>query len=663
MQPNSKTDALHALRMTMRPARIWVVSKGQMSERMHKLESQYRGRAHIAFIDETFEAALTRVRELEAQHAVDVIVTAGANAAYLRRLVRSPIAQVHISGFDVFRGLARAAAIGKKIVLMTHEDLDSELADLHQLVPLSITIRRYHQPADAESTMRELIEAGHRVFVGPSLITSLAERLGVSGVFIYSEHSLCQALDDAIELATISFEQQWRRAQLETILERIDQGVVGVDMNCRVWTINARMEQILGVSRDWALGKPLDEVSPALGLQSTLRTGMAEVNVIERIGSGTVVVNRIPLLSEGQVTGAVLTCQEAGSVRKAEEAIRREARPRTFRARYRLEDVVGDSLAMSQLRAKAKLWAASGSTIFITGESGTGKEMLAQGIHQSSARRSGPFVAINCAAIPETLLESELFGHEENAFTGARRGGRAGLIESAHRGTLFLDEITEMPLSAQARLLRVLQEREVLRVGATEPIPVDLRFVAATNRNPAQLIADGLLRPDLYFRLNVLRLAVPPLRARPEDIPAIARQWLAQSAHDKVPEQWLDGCMPMLMRYQWPGNVRELENVLERLLACATTYLTEPDKFPAALTAELSDMAPELFEGPGQASPGWVSGLAGQRGSRITAAQIHHALEQAGGNVSQAARTLGVSRTTLWRIQRRDRESQQAYPM
>lgn len=655
MQPNSKTDALHALRMTMRPARIWVVSKGQMSEWMHKLESRYRGRAHIAFIDETFEPALARVRELEAQQAVDVIVTAGANAAYLRRLVRSPIAQVHISGFDVFRALARAAAIGKKIVLMTHEDLDSELTDLHQLVPLSVTVRRYDQPADAESTMRELIEAGHHVFVGPSLITSLAERLGVSGVFIYSEHSLCQALDDAIELATISFEQQWRRAQLETVLERIDQGVVGVDMNCRVWTINARMEQILGVSRDWAMGKPLDEVSPALGLQATLRTGIAEVNVIERIGSGTVVVNRIPLLSEGQVTGAVLTCQEAGSVRKAEEAIRRDARPRIFRARYRLEDVVGDSLVMSQLRARAKLWAASGSTILITGESGTGKEMLAQGIHQASARRSGPFVAINCAAIPETLLESELFGHEENAFTGARRGGRAGLIESAHRGTLFLDEVTEMPLSAQARLLRVLQEREVLRVGATETIPVDLRFVAATNRNPAQLIADGLLRPDLYFRLNVLRLAVPPLRARPEDIPAIASRWLAQAARDKVPEQWLDGCMAMLMRYEWPGNVRELENLLERLLACATTYLTEPDELSDALVAELSDIAPELFEGPGDALPARGSGPAEPRGSRISALQIRHALQQAGGNVAQAARTLGVSRTTLWRIQRRDR--------
>ncbi len=657
MQTSAKADAVHALRMTMRPPRIWVVSKGQMSEWMHRLESHYQGRAHIGFIDETFDAALTRVRELEAQHAVDVIVTAGANAAYLRRLVRAPIATVHISGFDVFRALARAAAVGKKVVLMTHEDLEQELGDLHQLVPLSITVRRYHQPGDAESTMRELIAAGHGVFVGPSLITSLAERLGVSGVFIYSEHALRQALDDAIELATISFEQQWRRAQLETVLERIDQGVVGVDMNCRVWTINARMEQIAGVTRDWALGKLLDEVSPVLGLESTLRSGIAEVNVIERVGTRTVVLNRIPLLSEGQVTGAVLTCQEAGTVRKAEEAIRRDARPRIFRARYRLEDIVGDSNAMAQLRALARLWAASDSTILITGESGTGKEMLAQGIHQASARRSGPFVAINCAAIPETLIESELFGHEEGAFTGARRGGRAGLIESAHRGTLFLDEVTEMPLGAQGRLLRVLQEREVLRVGATETIPVDLRFVAATNRNPAQLISDGLLRPDLYFRLNVLRLAVPPLRARREDIAAIARRWLMQSERRTAPQNWLDGYMHLLLRYEWPGNVRELENLLERLLAWTTASQTEADGLLDGIASGLGRIVPELFEAFDSVSTVREPGLAAPRRGKISAIQLRHALQQADGNVAEAARALGVSRTTLWRIQRRTREA------
>ena len=648
---SAKADVLHALRMTMRPARIWVVSKGQMSEWMHRLESQYRGRAHIGFIDETFDAALTRVRELEAQQAVDVIVTAGANAAYLRRLVRSPIATVQTSGFDVFRGLARAAQLGGKIALMTHEDLEQELDELHPLVPMSVAVRRYQQPADAEATMRDLMASGYRVFVGPSLITALAERLGARSVFIYSEHSLRQALDDAIELATMSFEQQWRRAQLETLLERIDQGVVGVDMNCRIWTINARMEQIAGVARDWALGKRLDEVSPVLGLESTLRTGAAEVNVIEHIGTRTVVINRIPLLSAGQVTGAVLTCQEAGTVRKAEEAIRRDARPRIYRARYRLEEIVGDSVPMTQLRVQARLWAASDSTILITGESGTGKEMLAQGIHNASGRRAGPFVAINCAAIPESLIESELFGHEEGAFTGARRGGRAGLIETAHRGTLFLDEVTEMPLAAQARLLRVLQEREVLRVGATEVIPVDLRFIAATNRDPSQWLASGQLRPDLYFRLNVLRLNVPPLRERRADITAIARNWMARASRHPLPRQWLDACLPRLSAYAWPGNVRELENVLERLLACAMAEQAEPEGL--AGIADLRSIAPELFDLDGTPAPIVDPGQS-QRGRQTDTGQIEAALRATHGNVSAAARNLGISRTTLWRIRRRD---------
>jgi len=660
----ARSDAAQARRMAMRPARIWVVSKGQMSEWMHRLEPQYRGRAHIGFIDETFDAALARVRELEAQQAVDVLVTAGANGAYLRRLVRSPIAMVRISGFDVLRGLARAGALAQRVALMTHDDLQPELDDLRQLTPLTITARRYAQPADAEATMRELIADGHTVFLGPSLITSLAERLGVTGVFIYSERSLRQALDDAIELTAMTFEEQWRRAQLETVLERIEQGVIGVDLNGHVWSMNGRMEQILGVTRDWALGKPLRDVAPALSVQSTLRTGTPQANAIERIGHRTVVVNRVPVLSDGQVTGAVLTCQEAGAIRKAEEVIRRSAHPRTLRARYRLEDIVGTSPVMTRLRAQARLWAASDSTILITGESGTGKEMLAQGIHQASARHAGPFVAINCAAIPETLIESELFGHDEGAFTGARRGGRAGLIEAAHQGTLFLDEVTEMPLSAQARLLRVLQEREVLRVGATEPVPVDLRFIAATNRAPARLIDEGRLRADLYFRLNVLGLPVPPLRERRDDIPDIARRWLAQAARRLLPDGWLEAWWPALMRYHWPGNVRELENVLERLLACATAVQADPASPAAALAADLRAIAPELFAQalplmaapslPPTSVPGGAVRLPPlpRRTGRVTDAQIHQALADANGHVTRAAQALGVSRTTLWRRSR-----------
>jgi propionate catabolism operon transcriptional regulator len=327
-------DGPQARRMTQRPARIWVVSKGMMSQRMHRLEPEYRGQAQIGFIDETFEAALPRVRELEAAGAVDVIVTAGANGAYLRRLIRSPIAMVRVSGIDMLEAIARARAIGGRAVLMTHEEL-GPLIDASDPGDPALVTRRYTQPADALATMQSLSAEGYRVFIGPSLIVSLAEQLGAAGVFVYSERSLRQALDDAIDLTALAFEEQVRRRQLETVLEGIDHGVVGVDLRGVVRSMNRRMAEITGVSREWALGKPLRDVVPALGLESTLRTGRAQSNVTERLGSRTVIVNRVPVLVDHQVTGAVLTCQEAGAVRRAEELIRRSSRPASTRARDR----------------------------------------------------------------------------------------------------------------------------------------------------------------------------------------------------------------------------------------------------------------------------------------------------------------------------------------
>lgn len=648
-------DGPQARRMSQRPARIWVVSKGMMSQRMHRLEPDYRGQAQIGFIDETFEAALPRVRELEAAGAVDVIVTAGANGAYLRRLIRSPIATVRVSGIDMLEAIARARTIGQRAVLMTHEELGSVM-DPSEPGDTALMTCRYTQPADALATMQGLLSDGWRVFIGPSLIVSLAEQLGASGVFVYSERSLRQALDDAIDLTALAFEEQVRRRQLETVLEGIDHGVVGVDLRGVVRSMNRRMAEISGVSREWALGKPLRDVVPALGLESTLRTGRPQSNVTERLGPRTVIVNRMPVLVDNQVTGAVLTCQEAGAVRRAEELIRRSSRPASTRARYVIDDIVGASAAAQQLRAQARLWAAADATLLITGESGTGKEMLAQGIHQASRRHSGPFVAINCAAIPDTLIESELFGHEEGAFTGARRGGRQGLIETAHLGTLFLDEVTEMPLPAQARLLRVLQEREVLRIGANEPVPVDIRVIAASNRDPLAQIEQGQFRADLFFRLNVLRLQVPPLRERKTDIAAIARNWLNRTARHAIPEDWIEQHLEALTAYRWPGNVRELENVMERVLACAGAASHQADRSLMSALIDLRVIAPELFEAmaapAGSSRPSPAAARvddAPMHRPRLTDERVAEALRVSAGRVEEAARRLGVSRVTVWR--------------
>lgn len=333
----------------------------------------------------------------------------------------------------------------------------------------------------------------------------------------------------------------------------------------------------------------------------------------------------------------------------------------TLRARHGLNDLRGESEAMETLRQSVVLYAKSPATVLIQGETGTGKELVAQAIHRESPRRLGqnrPFVAVNCGAIAESLLESELFGHEEGAFTGARRGGHAGLFEAANRGTLFLDEIGEMPLALQTRLLRVLEEREVVRVGGTRPIPVNVRIISATHCDLEQRVREGRFRADLFYRLAVLRLSLPPLRARTEDVMTLA-EWSLKNAlaslgarpHPNLHAE-MNACAPLLRRYDWPGNVRELRNLTERL---ALFLAAEP--LQALTPAFVLSVAPELGgETIAEAT------MTGRAGSAPPARTPHietatEALARLGGRRDAAAAYLGISRTTLWRRLKEEADS------
>ena len=334
--------------------------------------------------------------------------------------------------------------------------------------------------------------------------------------------------------------------------------------------------------------------------------------------------------------------------------IRRGPANESRRARRGLNDLRGESEAMERLRQSVVLYARSPATVLIQGETGSGKELVAQAIHREGPRNLGanrPFVAVNCGAIAESLLESELFGHEEGAFTGARRGGHAGLFEAANRGTLFLDEIGEMPLALQTRLLRVLEEREVMRVGGTRPVPIEVRVISATHCDLEARVREGRFRADLFYRLAVLRLALPPLRARVPDIAPLAEWSLKQSLaalgarpHPNLHAE-LTACAPLLERYGWPGNVRELRNLMERLalfLAAEPLQALTPG-FLLAVAPELGQSALPAFPEAPVAAPRLP---AAEVASAETAADI---VARFGGARDAAARHLGISRTTLWR--------------
>jgi transcriptional regulator, propionate catabolism operon regulatory protein len=320
---------------------------------------------------------------------------------------------------------------------------------------------------------------------------------------------------------------------------------------------------------------------------------------------------------------------------------------------------------MQHVRQMAHSCARSQATVLLIGESGTGKELIAQGIHMASERHDMPFVAVNCAAVSETLLESELFGYEEGAFTGARRGGKIGLFEAAHNGTLFLDEVGEMPLALQTRLLRVLQEREVLRVGATEPTPVNVRVIAATHRDLRGQVDAGRFRLDLFYRLNILRLDVPPLRQRQSDVAVIARalhlKLCQRLGHEpRATRPLIETMVANAAAYAWPGNVRELENLIERVMAYAgPSGAGAPGGWADAEAAQhfLAATVPELFAPLVQTDAAVAVTDARPSGppnlrlvqDQAERAEILKVLAACGGDRTLASQKLGISRTTLWR--------------
>lgn len=357
--------------------------------------------------------------------------------------------------------------------------------------------------------------------------------------------------------------QEERRREIQAIVEAVSEGLMAVDVQGRITLMNKAAESILNLQGKKVLGKRVSQVlRPDVPMLRTLKTGQGYDNHEIVISNGPVraryMTSGRPLIDqEGKVYGVVASLKDPGQIRALVHSVTR-APEITF------PNIVYESEVMAQLVDLGKKVADSEASILIYGESGTGKELFARAIHSASPRRDMPLVPINCGALPDTLMESELFGYEDGAFTGSRRGGRMGLFEFAHGGTVFLDEVAEIPTHLQSKLLRALQSGNVRRVGGIEEIQVDVRIIAATNKDLAQLVREQEFREDLYYRLNVIPLTIPPLRQRSEDIELLIRHYLQREQACITPE-----AMAVLTRHSWPGNVRELENVLERAMAMA----------------------------------------------------------------------------------------------
>ncbi|MBW9107758.1 propionate catabolism operon regulatory protein PrpR [Paraburkholderia phenoliruptrix] len=639
--------------------RIWALSISRLRDLFLDIAGEYVGRADLRIVARGFEDA---VREIEAAGAgrPDVVIAGGSNGAYLKTRVAVPVVMITPTGFDVMHALARARRDGAKVALVTHGNTPDEIRRFVAAFGLDVTFASHQSAQDAESVVLDLRDRGIDVVVGPGLVTDLAANAGMGAVFLYSRASVRAGFETALEVAQATRRETLRRQRLDNLLQHLRDGVVALDADGRVEAMNQRLAAVLGIDAANAAGRALLELAPDLAGSLPDSDGDAFCTV----RGASYVVHRGPLASGGAAAaGTVLTFQESRAVERLDRTLRSRQRVQQFSARYRLDDMVGASQAMQRVRGLVQRYARSDATVLILGESGTGKEMVAQSMHQLSARRDFAFVAINCGAFPEALLESELFGYEEGAFTGARKGGKAGLIEVAHRGTLFLDEIGEMPLSLQSRLLRVLQEREVVRLGSTEPTRVDIRVVAATHRALTEGIATGSFRADLYYRLNILSIALPPLRERSADLLPLAVELLLQAAAREprlaarlpdaaAAERVLVALAEPLQRYAWPGNVRELQNVIERIAVELADMEADNDAetgSPPLLTRDiLRSIAPEIAE-PAHARPKKTALTLRERSRHVEADEIRAALAAHGGDRDAVCDALGISKTTLWR--------------
>ncbi|GAB6137239.1 sigma 54-interacting transcriptional regulator [Halanaerobaculum tunisiense] len=365
--------------------------------------------------------------------------------------------------------------------------------------------------------------------------------------------------------------------RLHLILESVQDGICVVDEAGEIDYVNSTYGQMLDIDPSEVIGRSIEEISGNQTYQEVLETGVSKTGVVTNKSEELVIISNIyPIEVEGQVEGAVVVSKKKTEVEKLAQRLKElsakaEYLEQELKREKKLDQpfqrIIGKSSELREALVKASKAAETSSTVLIRGESGTGKELVAEAIHYSSSRQNGPFIRINCAAIPANLIESELFGYEQGAFTGAQQR-KIGKFELADSGTIFLDEIGELPIELQVKLLRVLQQRSFVRVGGTERIEVDIRVITATNRDLEEMISEGSFREDLYYRLNVIPIILPPLRERKEDIPLLVNYFVDQLATklDKPVDSISQEALEVLADYSWPGNVRELQNIIERAI-------------------------------------------------------------------------------------------------
>ncbi|HKL58641.1 MAG TPA: sigma 54-interacting transcriptional regulator [Sphaerochaeta sp.] len=572
----------------------------------------------------------------------DIIVARGITASAIAKYrPATHVVPIALSSGDLLAALSIAkqendpCAIG----IITNEDLCGD-ANIASLVGCQVTVVKVNDQKDVRDAVFTLRDQGCTVLVGGLTMTRLCEENNIAYVHVKTGYqAIVRAIEDAVATARSLERAKTRGTLLATLLNNANYALFAINSYGVIIAANRQAEQLFGGSP--LEGKSIDMVYQGSKWSQTVLTGSL-VEELQRIEGQQILVSQQPIKVDEQTSGVLFTFQNAEAIQKTEHKIRTELYRKGLVARYSFGDIVTQNIHMNQLVEKAKRFSVVNGAVLLLGETGTGKELFAQSLHNHSPRSKESFVAVNCAAFPEQLLESELFGYSEGAFTGASKGGKAGLFELAHKGTLFLDEIGEMPIVLQAKLLRVLQEKEVRKIGADMVIPVDVRIISAANCNIMERVKSGSFRLDLFYRISLLSLQIPSLRERKDDIGILFRYFVEQycKRHNQNIPTITRVAIEALEQFYWPGNIRELRNAAERLA------ILHSSSEVGSLEIEQLDIGATSLYGEAMPSP-----LPAKR--RLTTSlsdeDLYREFLKSGMTREEFAQQMGLSRTTLWR--------------
>jgi propionate catabolism operon transcriptional regulator len=544
-----------------------------------------------------------------------------------------PVVQLLYNTQDILYSINHARNLSEKVILILTSSMVFDIDEWKEILNIDLDVIRFNDIDEVDGIINDVFKKyPNSVIIGGAITCAKADKIGLKNVEIdNSDATIAGTYERAQEIMGLILEDNKHMQMMSAVLNNVNDGIVVISNEGLVEHLNSNILKFFPNSSEKILNKKFKDVFPELGFTLNALNGSGVTNQIVKKGKYILNVNAALFRWEGNHSGVVCTVQDLTEIQKLEENLRYKLNPKGLSSKYTFENIFTNNNNMKGVIKNAKEFAKTNSTVLIYGESGTGKEMFAQSIHNYSSRNNAPFVAVNCGALSENLLESELFGYVEGAFTGARKGGKQGLFELAHKGTIFLDEINSIPLEVQSSFLRIIEEKEVMRLGSDYVIPLDVRIIVASNANLIKMVEQGEFRRDLFYRLNVLEIKIPSLNERKDDIIPLFKMLLEEyNEPDLAVSEELAG---RLKERNWKGNIRELRNVAERYALLKSRmnfeFLYENAEEADFITDDLKIDLKEL--------------------NKTIEELVIESLINKGISKNEISKILGISRTALWK--------------